>query len=139
MARLRPRTISVTRHEAQRFTAGESMSWQDEYRRKLVRPEEAVQFIQSNMRVYIHPGCAEPETLVEALMARGTFVKDVEIVHLMTTGRADYVAPQMEGHFRHNAMFISPTVFFVNNAIYGMTGGQMAPTTLVGQQSTTSP
>ena len=31
------------------------------------------------------------------------------------------------------------TVFFVNNAIYGMTGGQMAPTTLVGQPSTTSP
>lgn len=31
------------------------------------------------------------------------------------------------------------TVFFVNNAIYGMTGGQMAPTTLVGQRSTTSP
>ena len=31
------------------------------------------------------------------------------------------------------------TVFFVNNAIYGMTGGQMAPTTLVGQTSTTSP
>ena len=31
------------------------------------------------------------------------------------------------------------TVFFVNNAIYGMTGGQMAPTTLVGQISTTSP
>jgi 2-oxoisovalerate ferredoxin oxidoreductase beta subunit len=31
------------------------------------------------------------------------------------------------------------TVIFVNNAIYGMTGGQMAPTTLVGQVSTTSP
>lgn len=30
-------------------------------------------------------------------------------------------------------------VFFVNNAIYGMTGGQMAPTTLVGQRTTTSP
>ena len=30
-------------------------------------------------------------------------------------------------------------VFFLNNAIYGMTGGQMAPTTLVGQTSTTSP
>jgi 2-oxoisovalerate ferredoxin oxidoreductase beta subunit len=30
-------------------------------------------------------------------------------------------------------------VFFVNNAIYGMTGGQMAPTTLVGEKSTTSP
>lgn len=31
------------------------------------------------------------------------------------------------------------TVFFVNNAIYGMTGGQMAPTTLVDQFSTTTP
>src|SRR5204863_10150243 len=31
------------------------------------------------------------------------------------------------------------TVIFVNNAIYGMTGGQMAPTTPVGQKTTTSP
>jgi len=30
-------------------------------------------------------------------------------------------------------------VFFVNNAIYGMTGGQMAPTTLEGQKTTTTP
>ncbi len=29
------------------------------------------------------------------------------------------------------------TVIFINNAIYGMTGGQMAPTTLIGQKSTT--
>lgn len=31
------------------------------------------------------------------------------------------------------------TVIFVNNAIYGMTGGQMAPTTLIGQRATTAP
>ena len=31
------------------------------------------------------------------------------------------------------------TVIFVNNAIYGMTGGQMAPTTLPEQKTTTSP
>jgi 2-oxoisovalerate ferredoxin oxidoreductase beta subunit len=31
------------------------------------------------------------------------------------------------------------TVIFVNNAIYGMTGGQMAPTTLTGQKTATSP
>lgn len=31
------------------------------------------------------------------------------------------------------------TTIFVNNAVYGMTGGQMAPTTLVGQKTTTSP
>ncbi len=31
------------------------------------------------------------------------------------------------------------TTVFINNAIYGMTGGQMAPTTLIGQKTTTSP
>ena len=31
------------------------------------------------------------------------------------------------------------TVIFVNNAIYGMTGGQTAPTTLLGQKTTTTP
>jgi len=31
------------------------------------------------------------------------------------------------------------TVIFVNNGVYGMTGGQMAPTTLAGQNSTTTP
>jgi len=31
------------------------------------------------------------------------------------------------------------TVFFVNNAVYGMTSGQMAPTTLLGQITTSSP
>lgn len=31
------------------------------------------------------------------------------------------------------------TVVFVNNGIYGMTGGQMAPTTLIGERTTTSP
>ena len=31
------------------------------------------------------------------------------------------------------------TVIFINNTIYGMTGGQMAPTTLVGQVATTAP
>jgi len=31
------------------------------------------------------------------------------------------------------------SVFFINNGCYGMTGGQMAPTTLIGQNSTTTP
>ncbi|MDO8784878.1 MAG: thiamine pyrophosphate-dependent enzyme, partial [Syntrophales bacterium] len=31
------------------------------------------------------------------------------------------------------------TVIFINNVVYGMTGGQMAPTTMLGQKTTTSP
>jgi 2-oxoisovalerate ferredoxin oxidoreductase beta subunit len=36
-------------------------------------------------------------------------------------------------------MGIPITVIFINNAIYGMTGGQMAPTTLIGQRTSTTP
>ena len=62
------------------------------------------------MRVYIQPGCAEPETLVEALLQRAPFVHDVEVVHLLTLGNADYVKPEMAPHFRHNAFFIGGNV-----------------------------
>ncbi len=86
------------------------MPWRLEYARKLCPPEEALCCVQSGMRVYIQPGCAEPETLVEALMRRAPFVHDVEIVHILTLGTAPYVAPEMEGHFRHNAMFIGANV-----------------------------
>ena len=86
------------------------MSWVIEYKKKLRTPDEALRCVQSGMRVYIQPGCAEPETLVEALMKRGPFVHDVEIVHMMTMGCAPYVAPEMAGHFRHNAVFIGANV-----------------------------
>jgi 4-hydroxybutyrate CoA-transferase len=86
------------------------MLWESEYNKKLMTAAEALQCVQSGLRVYIQPGCAEPETLVEALIKRAPFVRDVEVVHLLTLGRADYVAPEMAGHFRHNAMFIGGNV-----------------------------
>jgi len=85
-------------------------SWELEYKSKLQTPEEALLCVRSGMRVYIQPGCAEPETLVEALMRRAPHVDDVEIVHMMTMGAAPYVAREMAGHFRHNAMFIGGNV-----------------------------
>jgi 4-hydroxybutyrate CoA-transferase len=86
------------------------MSWEIQYKKKLRTPGEALRCVQSGMRVYIHPGCAEPETLVEALIQRAPHVRDVEIVHMMTMGSAPYVAPEMAGHFRHNAVFIGSNV-----------------------------
>lgn len=86
------------------------MSWEIEYKKKLRTPEEALRCVRSGMRVYIHPGCAEPEVLVKALIQRGPEVEDVEIVHLMTMGDAGYIAPELEDHFRHNAMFIGGNV-----------------------------
>ncbi len=86
------------------------MPWDVDYKCKLMSAHDALRWVESGMRVYIHPGNAEPEVLVEALMERAPFVRDVEIVHLLTMGSAPYVAPEMQGHFRHNAMFIGPNV-----------------------------
>ncbi len=86
------------------------MHWLDDYRKRQMTASEALRCVQSGMRVYIQPGCAEPEVLAEELVHRAPFVRDVEIVHLLTMGRADYVAPEMAGHFRHNAMFIGGNV-----------------------------
>jgi acyl-CoA hydrolase len=86
------------------------MEWQRDYRRKLMSAEDALRGVAPGMRIYIHPGCAEPETLVEALMRQAPVLHNVEIVHLLTLGRADYIAPEMAGHFRHNAMFIGSNV-----------------------------
>ncbi|MGA8309207.1 MAG: acetyl-CoA hydrolase/transferase C-terminal domain-containing protein, partial [Terriglobales bacterium] len=86
------------------------MAWESEYKKKLQTADEALQCVRSGTRVYIQPGCAEPETLVEALMRRAPELYDVEIVHMMTMGCAPYVAPEMTGHFRHNAMFIGSNV-----------------------------
>jgi acyl-CoA hydrolase len=86
------------------------MSWELEYKKKLQTADEALRCVRSGTRVYIQPGCAEPEALVEALMRRAPELYDVEIVHMMTMGCAPYVAPEMAGHFRHNAMFIGGNV-----------------------------
>src|ERR1043165_4451668 len=87
-----------------------SMSWEMEYKKRLKTADEALQCVKSGMLVYIQPGCAEPETLVEALMRRAPDLFNVEIVHMMTMGYAPYVAPEMAGRFRHNAVFIGPNV-----------------------------
>ena len=63
-----------------------------------------------------------PDNIVFAYQGDGDLasIGMAEIVHAATRG-------------------VNITVIFINNAIYGMTGGHMAPTTLLGQKSTTCP
>lgn len=84
--------------------------WVDHYNRKKTSVEKALKVVQSGQRVYIHPGCAEPESLVRALVARSSELKNVEIIHLLTMGSAGYAAPEHEGHFWHRALFTGKNV-----------------------------
>ena len=52
--------------------------------------------------------CSEPKLLPKALVARFSELTNVEIVHMVAKGEGLYVAPEMEGHFRHNGFFAGP-------------------------------
>jgi 4-hydroxybutyrate CoA-transferase len=86
------------------------MHWLERYKSKLRSPQEAVKLISSGQRVYVHPGCAVPEVLVNAMSERYMDLEDVEVIHLLTVGTAAHTVPAMEGHFRHNAVFIGANV-----------------------------
>jgi len=86
------------------------MNWQDQYRWKVATAEEAVRAIPPRTRILIGSGASEPSRLVEAMVREGTHLCGNEIVHLLTLGPAPYVAPGLEGRFRHTAFFIGSNV-----------------------------
>jgi len=81
-----------------------------DYRARITTADRAVEAVRSGHSVYIHNGCAEPTELVQALTRRGPVLRGVQIVHMATFGIADYIRPEYEGHFRHNALFIGGNV-----------------------------
>ncbi len=62
-----------------------------------------------------------------------------ELIVFTYQGDGDFVSIGMAEAIHAAARGEKITTIFINNAIYGMTGGQMAPTTLIGQKTTTSP
>jgi len=84
------------------------MSWVDDYKKKLVTAEEAVSVVNSGDRVYISGNAATPYVLMKALAARKDKLKEVELVHVLLLGDDPLSKPEMEGHFRHNSLFVGP-------------------------------
>lgn len=82
----------------------------DAYNRRKTSAENALKVVQSGHHLYIHPGCAQPESLVCALVDRSPELENVEIIHLLTVGSAGYAAPEHEGHFWHRALFTGKNV-----------------------------
>ena len=82
------------------------LKWQDHYNSRVTSAQEAVKYIKSGDRVVLGHACGEPGILPEAMVARASELKDVEVVHMVAMGKGLYAQPEMEGHFRHNGLFI---------------------------------
>ena len=75
------------------------MTWKDEYRSKCMTANQALGAVRSGGRVWIQSGVGTPSTLVNALVGRAPELRDVEVVHMMTLGSADYTSRSMRGAF----------------------------------------
>ncbi len=84
------------------------MNWLDDYKSKCETAEKAVQRIDSGDRVYYAGNAAIPHALVRALAARGQELQNVQLNHVLLIGEDPLSAPEMEGHFRHNSLFVGP-------------------------------
>ncbi|MGE5236895.1 MAG: acetyl-CoA hydrolase/transferase family protein [Acidobacteriota bacterium] len=86
------------------------MHWLELYRRRVTSADEAVKAIRSGDHVWLHGGCNNPEELITALVRRAPELENVEVIHILTFGRADYVDPAYAKSFRHRALFTGHNV-----------------------------
>ena len=84
------------------------MNWLDDYRSKLKSPAEGVRLVESGDRVYYAGNAAIPQALVRALAERHDELDNVQLNHVLLIGEDPLSAPGMEGHFRHNSLFVGP-------------------------------
>jgi acyl-CoA hydrolase len=73
---------------------------------QILSAPEAVGFIRSGQQLFVQGGAATPTSLLLALTDRASELSDVSVVHFHTEGPAPHLAPEMDGHFRHRALFI---------------------------------
>ena len=92
----------------------------------------AYNYFNCDMHEAAHGRAPAVATAIKRVSAPGTCVFTYQgDGDLAAIGTAEVVHAAMRGE--------KFTTIFINNAIYGMTGGQMAPTTMVGQKATTAP
>ena len=80
--------------------------WNAYYASHTASPEEAVGLIRSGDRVVVGHACGEPSCLLDALVRNAAAYENVEIVHMVAMGKAEYCRPEYAGAFRHNALFV---------------------------------
>ncbi|MBX2987155.1 MAG: acetyl-CoA hydrolase/transferase family protein [Bdellovibrionaceae bacterium] len=73
---------------------------------KVTSAAEAVSAIRSGQKVFVHGAAATPNLLIEALVARATDLRDVELIHLHTEGPAPYANADLKSSFRVLNLFV---------------------------------
>jgi acyl-CoA hydrolase len=75
-----------------------------------VTPSEALQFIQSGQRVFVHGSACTPVFMLQQLALEAQRLQNVELVNISLYGDVELDKPQYEGHFRFNSLFVSGSI-----------------------------
>lgn len=86
---------------------------------KYTSAADAVKYIQSAQRVFLHGSAATPVLLIKALQQRHAELKNVELVSISTLGDVDFNNPEWRGSFFFNSLFTSANTRSVVNSAYG--------------------
>jgi len=78
--------------------------------------DSAVEPVESGHRVFVQGACATPTPLIEALVARGESLFNVEITQLHTYGPMPYTDERWRGHFLLRALFVGENIREATNA-----------------------
>jgi len=81
--------------------------------------EEAIKFVKSGDRVFIHGSASTPVCLVKALQNRYAELQDVELVSITNLGNIDFDKPEYGKSFFFNSLFVSANTRSVVNSNYG--------------------
>lgn len=82
------------------------MEWQKIYEERKMSAEEAIKLIHSGDRVVLGHAVGVPIAITDVLADHKDDYENVEIVQMVSMGNARFAEPDMEGHFRLNAMFL---------------------------------
>jgi len=85
-------------------------NWRKCYSERQMNARDALLKIRSGSRIFLSPGCGEPQYLLEELVNLGENLNDVEIVHMLTVGSAPHAHKRYDRNFRHNSLFVGPGV-----------------------------
>lgn len=76
----------------------------------MITLQEAVAFIQSDSRVFVHGSAATPLALLRALAERASELRNVELVNITTLGTTPITNPEFRESFYFNSLFVSQNI-----------------------------
>jgi 4-hydroxybutyrate CoA-transferase len=85
------------------------MNWKEIYESRKCSADEAMKLIQSGDRVLFAHAVAEPQILVDAMVANKHLYKDITVSHMVTLGKGEYSKVENSDVFTFEGWFTSPS------------------------------